>query len=187
MYLTQCMVWCYYFPCRSESPSQVFLITIQWLLSILKNLPESEWEKTVLAYDNMCHLDGLRAAQEDLPLLAPFNKMWFNVTKIIDSLHIKNHKDPKCQLLYNPKRVKEENPHFNLMCAEQTFAWLSRFKRICSAMDKTHHCFFLHRMVKRRNMYTSLCMSRKMSITSWHSSYTLLSICHDIIIMLTLN
>ena len=55
----------------------------------------------MLAYDNMCHLDCLKAAQEYLPLPAPFNAMWSKVTKIIDSLHIKNHKDPKCQLVYN--------------------------------------------------------------------------------------
>ena len=112
----------------------------------------------MLAYDNMCHLDGLKAAQEDLPLPPPFHTMWKKVDKIIDSLHIRNHIDPKCQEIYHPKRVKEKNPHFNLMCAEQTFAWLSRYKRICSAMNKTHQCFFLHRMVKRRNAYTELCV-----------------------------
>ena len=147
-----------HFTCRSESPSQVFLIAIQWLFHVLKNVPESEWGQTVLAYDNMCHLDGLKAAQENLPLPPPFHTMWKKVDKIIDSLHIRNHIDPKCQEIYHPKRVKEKNPHFNLMCAEQTFAWLSRYKRICSAMNKTHQCFFLHRMVKRRNAYTELCV-----------------------------
>lgn len=142
---------------RSESPSQVFLIVIQWLVHILKDVPQSEWHHIVLAYDNMCHLDGLKAAKEELPLPAPFHMVWASVTKIIDSLHIKNHKDPNCQLKYHPKQVKDTNPDFNLMCAEQTFSWLSRFKRICSAMDKTHHCFFLHRMVKRRNIYTEMC------------------------------
>ena len=121
-------------------------------------MPESQWDQIVLAYDNMCHLDGLKAAQEDLPLPAPFHSVWSKVTKIIDSLHIKNHKDANCQRIYNPRHVKEANPGFNLMCAEQTFAWLSRFKRICSAMNKTHHCFFIHRMVKRRNAYTHICL-----------------------------
>ena len=114
---------------------------------MLKDVPESDWKQIVLAYDNMCHLDGLKAAREDLPLPVPFNKMWKEVTKIIDSLHIKNHVDPICQVTYHPKKVKEKNPKFNLMCAEQTFAWLSRFKRICSGMNKAHHCFFLHRLV----------------------------------------
>ena len=103
-------VQCQHFTCRSESPSQGFLIAIQWLFHVLKNVPESEWGQTVLAYDNICHLDGLKAAQEDLPLPPPMSK---NVDKIIDSLHIRNHIDPKCQDIYHPKRVKEKNPHFN--------------------------------------------------------------------------
>lgn len=135
----------------------MFLITIQWLFSVLKDVPETEWKDRIIAYDNMCHLDGLRAAKQDLPLPAPYDKMWKKVTKIIDSLHIRNHKDPKCQEMYHPKIVKELHPKFNLMCAEQTFTWLSRYKRISSSMNKTHHCFFLHRMVKRRNVYTELC------------------------------
>ena len=80
-----------------------------------------------------------------------------SVTKVIDDLHIKNHRDDKCQAKYHPKKVKENHPDYNLMCAEQVFAWLSRFKRITCSMNKTHHCFFIHRIVKRRNQYQELC------------------------------
>ena len=148
---------------RSESPSQVFIITIRWLLHTLSMIPTDNWKDVVVCYDNMCHLDQLKAAQENLPLSPPFHTMWKSVTKIIDNLHIKNHKDPRCLVQYNPSPVKEANPTFNLICAEQTFAWLSRFKKIVSAMPKTHHCFFLHRTVTRRNNYTALCvaMNRK--------------------------
>ena len=45
------------------------------------------------------------------------------------------------------------------MIAEQTFAWLSRYKKIVCSMDKLHHLFFLHRIVSRRNKYTHLCIS----------------------------
>ena len=105
----------------------------------------------------MCHLDAMRVAQEDLPLDPPYNEMWKSVTKIIDDLHIKNHKDEKCQSTYHPREVKKDHPQYNLMCAEQVFTWLSRFKKITCAMNKTHHCFFIHRIVTRRNRYTELC------------------------------
>ena len=136
---------------RSESPSQVFTIIIKWLFNILKHLPESKWPEVILCYDNMCHLDGLKAAQQDLPLEPPYNHMWKSVTKIIDFLHIKNHVDEKCQELYHPKKVKDHHPKYNLMCAEQVFTWLSRFKKITCSMNKSHHCFFIHRTVTRRN------------------------------------
>ena len=112
----------------------MFIITLQWLLGVLNSIPESEWGGIILAYDNMCHLDSLIAARKDLPLDPPYDKMWNKVTKIIDSLHIKNHTDQKC--------LQKSHPEYNLMCAEQTFTWLSRYKKILCSMNKTHHCFF---------------------------------------------
>ena len=76
----------FYTSCRSESPSQVFVIVISWLLDVLKEREESKWKEVILCYDNMCHLDALKVAQKDLPLDAPYNKMW---KKVINSLHIK--------------------------------------------------------------------------------------------------
>lgn len=114
----------------------------------------------ILAYDNMCHLDGLRVATKALPLPPPFSEMWLKITKIIDSLHIRNHKDPRCIARYDPKVVKERRPKLNTMAAEQTFVWASRFKKIICSMGKNHHLFFLHRMVKERNRYSEQC--RKM-------------------------
>lgn len=77
--------------------------------------------------------------------------------KVIDSLHIKNHKDEKCHQLYHPDKVHKINENINLMCAEQTFVWLSRYKRIMCSMNKTHHLFFLHRLIVLRNEYTKMC------------------------------
>ena len=51
------------------------------------------------------------------------------------------------------------NPKVNFMCAEQTFAWQSRYRRILSSMTKTHHLFTLHRLVLHRNAYTELCLN----------------------------
>ena len=39
----------------------------------------------------------------------------------------------------------------------ETFVWMGKFKNIVSAMNKTHHLFYIHRMVRCRNMYTEKC------------------------------
>ena len=43
--------------------------------------------KICLAYDNMCHLDGLNTAQKPLPFPDPLNRLWINVHKFIDVFH----------------------------------------------------------------------------------------------------
>ena len=145
------------FLCRSESPSQVFLIVLKWLMNTVKDKPLETWGDIVLCYDNMCHLDGLKAAKQPLPLPAPYDGMWRNIKKIIDSLHIRNHVDENCKKKYSPATIKSEHPTFNTMAAEQTFVWAARYKKILTAMSKTHHLFYLHRMVTIRNRYTELC------------------------------
>ena len=110
---------------------------------------------TILAYDNMCHVDGMRVASRALPFPSPLDKVWQLVVKVIDKLHIRNHKDKKCKINYNPDGKVPDG--FNTMAAEQTFVWGSRLKRIICAMPRLHQFFYLHRAVKRRNSYTQLC------------------------------
>ena len=87
-----------------------------------------------------------------------FKKLFHNIfLTLFDPLHIHNHKRKKCRELYNPDKVKEAVPEANLMCAEQTFAWFGRFKKICNSMSKIHFHFVLHRLIKQRNAYTSHC------------------------------
>ena len=133
------------------------MIVLSWLFTILKCINPLNWDKIFVSYDNMCHLDGLKAAQSLLPWPSPWDKAWMSVRKIIDSLHIRNHKDKSCKEKYDPAILKEELPDGNTMAAEQTFVWLSRYKKILCAMPKVHHLFYLHCMVKRRNNYTVTC------------------------------
>ncbi|XP_068688818.1 uncharacterized protein [Montipora foliosa] len=79
---------------KSESPSQVFIIVLSWLFTILKCINPLNWDKIFVSYDNMCYmyLDGLKAAQALLPWPSPWDKAWMSVKKIIDSLHIRNVK-----------------------------------------------------------------------------------------------
>lgn len=152
---------------RSESPTQAFLITVLWLYRKFKALEElghsqetiiNEMTSTVLAYDNMCHMDNLIISRSHLPFPYPYNEMWQRIGKVIDRLHLRNHVDEKCHNLYNPDdKIPKE---FNTMACEQTFVWASRFKKVMCAMPHIHQFFFLHRMVKYKNTYTEKCHVR---------------------------
>ena len=143
--------------CRSEGPAQVFLLMLTWLMAKFGKEERDKWRNVILSYDNMCHLDNLKVAKRPLPLPGDLKYIWNDITKIIDTLHIKNHVDPRCKVKYSPDQVKQENPSYNTMACEQTFAWMSRFKKIVCSMPKVHHHFYLHHMVTRRNKYISLC------------------------------
>ncbi len=72
---------------------------------------------------------------ENLPLPGKFATMWQKVQKMVDGLHISNHRREICETHFHPKRFKEANPDLmpNSMAAEQTFAWMGRYKKqICS-------------------------------------------------------
>ena len=64
---------------RSKSPSQVFLIVLQWLLALYKSC--SAPPVVTLAYDNICNLARLQAAQKPLPLPPLMDKAWLKVEK----------------------------------------------------------------------------------------------------------
>lgn len=140
----------------------MLLILVQWLLKL------GAHDKVTLAYDNMCNLDKLKAAKNPLPLEKPMDEMWMNVEKIIDVFHFKNHRSEQCKKLYSPDAVKQNHPHWNTQCGEQTFSWLHHFEHILCAMPKVHHLFYLHRMVLRRNMYTAKCYRKgKRPLLKW--------------------
>lgn len=69
---------------------------LNWLLVIVKDIEPSNWGQLYLAYDNMCHVDGMKVAKKPLPWSKPYSHMWLTINKVIDSLHIKNHKDESC-------------------------------------------------------------------------------------------
>ncbi|XP_052089781.1 uncharacterized protein LOC127726445 [Mytilus californianus] len=146
---------------KSEGPCQVFMITIRSLLLELSTVPEDQlearMESLILAYDNMCHLDCIKAAKEDLPFPAPLNKLWKTIKKVVDRLHLQNHKDARCKVTYDPSTIPES---YNTMIAEQTFSWFSRFKKIANSMTQTHHLFYIHRQIQRRNKYSGSCRLR---------------------------
>ena len=78
---------------RNEGPAQVFLIVLTWLISEFGYKGRDMWKQITIAYDNMCHLNNLRVARQPLPLPGDLKFIWSDINKVIDDLHIKNHKD----------------------------------------------------------------------------------------------
>ena len=52
---------------------------------------------------------------------------WF--LKVPFFRHLQNHRNERCKVLYNPDKMKAVIPHGNTMTAEETFAWMSRYKK----------------------------------------------------------
>ena len=133
------------------------------LCLICKDMPKRLWQKFWVCYDNMCNVMKMRAAKKDLPeQFGEFRDVWKYVNKMIDGLHISNHKSSTCQEQLGPHRLDEMYPDLkksrNSMAAEQVFSWAGRFKKILSVMPNKRHIFYLHRMIIRRNAYTATCL-----------------------------
>ena len=127
----------------SESPTQAYLIIAVWLYRKFKAMQDAgqsaAMSTTTLTYDNMCHVDSLKIAKKDLPFPAPLDKSWLRINKVIDRLHISNHKDSWCKQLYSADKIP---PEYNTMACEQTFVWASCLKKIVCAMGRLHQFFF---------------------------------------------
>ena len=115
-----------------------------------------KWKEITRWFD-MRLLDNLRVSKRPLPLPGDLKYIWQDIGKIIDTLHIRNQVDERCRQNYRPQELKETNRDYNTMVCEQTFAWLSGYKKILCSMPKVHLHFYLHRLIKRRNMYISFC------------------------------
>ena len=46
----------------------MFLLVLTWLTAAFGNQSRTDWQKIILSYDNMCHLDNLKVAKQPLPL-----------------------------------------------------------------------------------------------------------------------
>ena len=146
---------------RSESPSQVAIFVIAFFCLLLKEIPEQlrNSKRYFFAYDNVCNLANMKLWREPLPIRS-FPNLWKdNLIKIIDSLHLHNHKRSSCHVNFNPNVLKKELPNANTMICEQTFTWLGRFKKILNSLPKHRFDFMLHRLIIHRNRYTEYCHS----------------------------
>ena len=110
-----------------------------------------------------CNLERLNLWNVDSDKLSPHANLGISVfnsiKKGVDALHIKNHVRKECRENY-PEIVKELRENFvkpNTESAEQTFVWLSKFKKILNYMSKRKHLFYLYCIVVERNKYTEWC------------------------------
>lgn len=94
---------------RSESPSQVFLILLQWLLTLVRG--QTQLPSMALAYDNMCSLAMLKVAKNPLPFAPPLDQLWLKVEKVIDVFHLKNHVSVQCRENFSLAELKKANPN----------------------------------------------------------------------------
>ena len=113
--------WCHLY--KSESPSQVAIFLIGFFCLLLKDIPEHvrRNKKFFLSYDNVCNLSNMKLWREPLPIKTFANLWQDNLIKIIDSIHLHNHKRESCHKNFNPKILKEKLPDGNTMICEQTF------------------------------------------------------------------
>ena len=94
-----------------------------------------------------CNLERLNLWNVDSDKLSPHANLGISVfnsiKKGVDALHIKNHVRKECRENY-PEIVKELRENFvkpNTESAEQTFVWLSKFKKIMNSMSKENTYF----------------------------------------------
>ncbi|XP_055349073.1 uncharacterized protein LOC129595962 [Paramacrobiotus metropolitanus] len=147
---------------KSESLSQVLVLTLEFLYKRMQLLANHLWSKYFLCYDNMCNLCRLKALKEPLNHVLPegYDNMFNIINKIVDGLHMSNHRREDCHVLYNPNKFSDVHPEVsrNTMAAEQTFSWLGRYRKQVNSMNKTNQHLFLHRVIIRRNWYITQCM-----------------------------
>lgn len=140
------------------------MIMLRYLHRALSSVPPEMWKYFTLCYDNMCNVDRLLCAKKSLPMFdPPFDQMWKRINKIVDKLHLSNHVRHDCKSKYNPEKITDPGSgckiadELNTVVAEQTFAWLGKFKKVLCSMPQSRHMFILHRVLVRRNAYTNWC------------------------------
>ena len=161
--LVWCISKCFVHLYRSESPSQVAIFVVAFFLLVFKEIPRELWSSTkfFLSYDNVCNLANMKLWREPLPIKMLPNLWHDHLVKIIDSVHLHNHRRESCKTDFNPAILKKELPGANTMICEETFAWLSRYKKILNALPKHRFEYMLHRLIIHRNRYTEYCHSVK--------------------------
>ncbi|XP_055357207.1 uncharacterized protein LOC129602237 [Paramacrobiotus metropolitanus] len=147
----------------SESSSQVFFHTVEYLFQELSTRNPADYARFTLCYDDMCHLNALRQAAEELPYPAPYSTMWFKVQKVIDRFHMRNHK-PECFTKYNADEklaaIHGNGTSINTESAEQVFSQLRNFKASLFVMGKRRQEFFLHVISRMHNCHVEKSMAK---------------------------
>ena len=136
----------------SESLTQVYGMLVEHI----SRLPESARRnlKDIL-YDDACHLKKFsenekRANKND------FTRFLASVPKHVDNFHFKNHVDPWCHRMCNPKDARSLDG-VNTESCEQTFKWVNKFTSVKSMNESRFFLFFtvifdLHNLQKNNQL-----------------------------------
>ena len=135
----------------SESLSQVVFC----LLKLLHDCPTLLDQLTCMAYDDACHLLRFLELRRDVRQYADIVDRVDagRLAMFVDEAHFNfSHKDDTfCQTRTNPFLYGEVRKGQNGEAAEQSNAWLSRFKLIVRQMTPARYRFFMLCMFWRRN------------------------------------
>lgn len=137
----------------AESASQVYAQITEWMAT----LPDEKLRKVKwLLYDDMCHLGeefnngnflfGFNVkgpfSQRKENVQNPIGKFFASRNLAVDFLHFLNHKDAKCQEVFNPY-VKELFPVNSVIC-EQKFARSNTYSNCKSMNGPRFNHFFIY-------------------------------------------
>ena len=133
----------------SESLTQVYGMLVEYL----SRLPEEGRHslKNIL-YDDACHLKKF-AEKKERAELNTFTKLLADIPKHVDNFHFKNHLDPWCHKMCNPKDARSLDG-VNTESCEQTFKWVNMFTSVKSMNEPRFWMFFtiifdLHNLQKQ--------------------------------------
>lgn len=107
---------------RSEGPAQVFLIILVWLTAAFRRMSREERKTSVFVIWHVSHWQPESCKE------AASRRFAVSLERL-EQGHWQssptNHKDPRCHQIYNPEKMKKDNPGYNAMCCEQNLLGLA--------------------------------------------------------------
>ena len=131
----------------SESLTQVYGMLVEYV----SRLPSSGRDclKNIL-YDDACHLKKF-SENEKRAEKNEFTRFIANVPKHVDNFHFKNHVDPWCHKMCNPKDARSLDG-VNTESCEQTFKWVNKFTSV-KPMNESRFFMFFTVIFDLHNLY----------------------------------
>ena len=133
---------------RAEKLSQLWMHQLR----LIERYPDLNHEYTIVGYDDGCHYDAYKKNAKRRKLNKAAERI-AKQTTVIDNLHLKGHKDPRCKIKFNAKKNSRAKA-YNTMIAEQAFSWFSLFKHMGRYMNRARYWIFIIGIIHERNNIT---------------------------------
>ncbi|KXJ06830.1 uncharacterized protein LOC114576501 [Exaiptasia diaphana] len=129
-----------------ESNSQVYAI----LHEALRKNAESFKMLEYLVYDDACHLR--KYAQNPIRSeLTEQTKTLRDIEIVVDKMHMRGHVDPWCKKHCDSRKI-EELAEVDTEVCEQSFSWLSLYKKMTRKMNQEHFMFLVLYLLHLHNV-----------------------------------